>query len=79
MIDHTSAGDTPADGQPGGGPEVVYYLRDALGNVDGVNLYQYVASMPAFYVDPLGLTYSILCRRASRVRPHPGKSRGILR
>jgi len=30
MIDHTDLGDVPADGQPGGGPEVLYYLRDAL-------------------------------------------------
>jgi RHS repeat-associated protein len=29
--------------------------RDPLGFVNGVNLYEYVASMPTFFMDPLGL------------------------
>ncbi len=33
MIDHTDAGDIPATGQPGGGPEVLHYLHDTLGSV----------------------------------------------
>ena len=33
MIDHTDAGDMPATGQPGGGPEVLHFLHDTLGSV----------------------------------------------
>ncbi len=79
MVDHTDAGDIPATGTTGGGPEVLHYLRDALGSVmaltatvAGPTGAPAAAWVERYDYDPYGQTYITDVNGAPRATSHYG-------
>ncbi|MBK9126407.1 MAG: EndoU domain-containing protein [Phycisphaerales bacterium] len=58
--------------------------RDPLRYIDSMNIYQYVGSMPTYYVDPLGLTYRsyvmdrLIDEEIARRRVHADNARDFI-